>query len=99
MQYFVIFTPKEKFKVEGMPPDFLQLLLKEEARARDLYAQGTLRQSWVLGSKDNGAAVLCEVESAEHLQDLIDSFPLVKADISDIQVVPLAPDPAFANQS
>lgn len=41
MQYFVIFTPKQKFGTPEMPSDFPQLLLEEEARAKDLYAGGT----------------------------------------------------------
>jgi len=99
MQYFVIFTPKQQFETDGMPSDFPQLLLEEEARAKALYAEGLLRQSWVLGTRDRGAAVLFEAESPEHLQEIIDSFPLIKADYSNTQVFPLAPDPAFAEKS
>ncbi|MEH2335106.1 muconolactone Delta-isomerase family protein [Nostoc sp. UHCC 0926] len=99
MQYLVIFTPKQKFASPEMPSDFPQLLLEEEARAKDLYMEGLLRQSWVLGARDRGAAVLFEAESPERLQEIIDSFPLIKADYSDTQVFPLAPDPAFANKS
>ena len=99
MQYFVIFTPKQQVGTTGMPSDFSQLLLEEEARAKDLYMEGLLRQSWVLGKRDHGAACLFEAESPKHLQEIIDSFPLIKADYSDTQVFPLAPDPAFANES
>ena len=56
MQYFVIFTPKQKFGTPEMPSDFPQLLLEEEARAKDLYMEGLLRQSWVLGTRDRGVA-------------------------------------------
>ena len=99
MQYLVVFTPKQKFGSAEMPSDFPQLLLKEEARAKDLYMEGLLRQSWVLGKRDHGAAVLFEAESSEHLQEIIDSFPLIKANYSDAQVFPLTPDPAFAEKS
>ena len=99
MQYFVIFTPKQKFGSSEMPSDFPQLLLEEEARAKDLYMEGLLRQSWVLGTRDRGAAVLFEAESPKHLQEIIDSFPLIEADYSDTQIFPLAPDPAFAQKS
>ncbi len=99
MQYLVIFTPKQKFGTPEMPSDFPQLLLEEEARAKDLYMEGLLRQSWVLGTRDRGAGVLFEAESPKHLQEIIDSFPLIKADYSDTQIFPLAPDPAFAEKS
>ena len=99
MQYLVIFTPKQKFGSDEMPSDFPQLLREEEARAKDLYMEGLLRQSWVLGKRDHGAAVLFEAESPEHLQEIINSFPLIKADYSNTQVFPLAPDPAFAEKS
>lgn len=99
MQYFVVFTPKQKVGGGEMPSDFPQLLHEEEARAKDLYMEGLLRQSWVLGERDRGAAVLFEAKSPEHLQEIIDSFPLIKADYSNAQVFPLAPDPAFAEKS
>ena len=99
MQYMVIFTPKPELKAEEMPADFPPLLVKEAARAKDLYAQGLLRQSWVLGTEDKGAACLFEAESPRHLQGIIDSFPLIQANYSDFQIVPLAPDPAFAKPS
>ncbi|MBW4629150.1 MAG: hypothetical protein KME49_27490 [Brasilonema octagenarum HA4186-MV1] len=99
MQYLVIFTPKQKIGSAEMPSDFPQLLRGEEARAKDLYMEGLLRQSWVLGERDHGAAVLFEAESPEHLQEIIASFPLIKADYSNTQVFPLAPDPALAEKS
>ncbi|GAA6623598.1 muconolactone Delta-isomerase family protein [Scytonema sp. NUACC26] len=99
MQYLVIFTPKQKFGTSEMPSDFPQLLLEEEARAKDLYMEGLLRQSWVLGKRDRGAAVLFEAESPKHIQEIIDSFPLIEADYSNTQIFPLAPDPAFAQKS
>ncbi|MEH2118212.1 muconolactone Delta-isomerase family protein [Nostoc sp.] len=99
MQYLVIFTPKHKFQSDEMPSDFPQLLLEEEARAKNLYMEGLLRQSWVLGKRDYGAAVLFEAESPKHMQEIIDSFPLIKVGYANTQVFPLAPDPAFAQKS
>lgn len=99
MQYFVVFTPKKRFEILGMPADFLKLLPQEEARAKELYAQGIMRQSWVLGKRDKGAACIFEAESPEHLQEILESFPLIKASYSDYEIFPLAPDPAFAKKS
>ena len=99
MQYLVVFTPKKRFEVVGVPDDFPKLLPQEEARAKELYAEGSLRQSWVLGKRDKGAACLFEAESPKHLQAMIDSFPLIRASYSDYEIFPLVPDPVFARPS
>ena len=99
MQYFVIFTPKQKFQTEGTPADFPQMEQKEEEQAQDLYMGGGLRQVWALDIKTKGAAVLFEAASPEELQKMIDTFPLIKVDYADYQVWPLAPYPGFAKKS
>ena len=98
MQYFVVFTPKKRFEIFDMPADFPKLLSQEEARAKELYGQGLIRQSWVLGKRDKGAACLFEAESPKHLQEMIDSFPLIKASYSDYEIFPLAPAPVVAKR-
>ena len=99
MQYFVVFTPKQKFAADGMPADFSQVESEEQAKARVLYGEGCLRQAWSLQPKGRGAAVLFEAESTEHLERMIRTFPLIKADYADHQVWQLAPHPAFAGRS
>lgn len=99
MQYLVIFTPKQKFEAAGMPSDFMRMKLEEQAQAQVLYAEGGLRQVWALDTKSKGAAVLFEAGSSTHLQEMIDSFPLIKVDYADYQVFPLAPYPAFGRKS
>lgn len=99
MQFFVVFTPKKRFEVVGVPEDFPKLLPLEEARAKELYAQGSLRQSWVLGKREKGAACLFEVDSPAELQAILDSFPLIQKSYSDYEIFPLAPDPVFARKS
>lgn len=42
MQYFVMFTPK-KTETSAPPSDFQEVEPKEEARVRELYADGGLR--------------------------------------------------------
>lgn len=98
MQYLAIFTPKQKYETEGMPNDFPQMEIEEQAQAQVLYGQGGLRQVWALNTKSKGAAVLFEAESPTHLQEMIASFPLIKVDYADYQIWPLAPYPAFAKQ-
>ncbi|MEH2396329.1 muconolactone Delta-isomerase family protein [Nostoc sp.] len=99
MQYLVIFSSNPKFKTDGMPSDFQQRELEDEAQVQVLYMEGGLRQAWALDTKDHGAVVLFEAESPEHVQKMIDSFPLIKADYSNPQILPLAPYPAFAKKS
>ena len=99
MQYLVIFAPKEKFETDGMPADFADMEMKEEAQAQVLYAEGGLRHVWALDRKQRGAAVLFEANSTDHLQQMIDSFPLIQVDYADYQILPLAPYPAFARIS
>ncbi len=36
MQYLVIFSPKQKFQTDGMPSDFMEMELKEQAQVRVL---------------------------------------------------------------
>ena len=99
MQYLVVFMPKKKFATEGVPADFMEQELKEQAQARVLYAEGGLRQVWALDTKEKGAVVLFEAASPDHLQRMIESFPLIKVDYADYQVLPIAPYPAFAGTS
>jgi len=95
MQFFAVFTPKKKFATEGMPADFPQLEMQEQAQVRTLYSEGNLRQVWALPPKGRGGVVLFEADSAEHLERIIHTFPLIKADYADYQVWDLAPYPAF----
>lgn len=95
MQYLVIFTPHERFEADGLPPDFAEVEMRERARARALYAEGTARQVWAQVPRAGGAVVLFEVESREHLQRSIDSFPLIEAGYAVPRIMPLQPHAAF----
>lgn len=99
MQFFVIFTPKQAFQAQGMPADFPGVERQEQAQTRVLYSDGSLRQVWALEPKGRGAAVLFEARSPEHLQQVINTFPLIKADYADAMVFQLAPHPAFTPQA
>ena len=93
MQYLVIFTPKKRFAVEGMPSDFTDK--EEQEQVRELYAGGGLRQVWAQVPRTHGGVVLFEAKSDQDLQTMINSFPLVKASYADPQIVPLQQHAAF----
>ena len=95
MQYLVTFTPKKEFATKGLPQDFPEKEQQEQAQVRVLYAGGGLRQVWAQVPRTNGAVVLFEAASAEHLEQMIQSFPLVKANYADAQTMPLQEHAAF----
>ncbi len=99
MQFFVLFTPKQKFAAEGLPADFPEMELREQAQTHVLYGQGRIREVWTLEPKGRGAAVLFEADSPGHLEQVIHTFPLIKVDCADYQVMQFAPYPAFTRQS
>lgn len=96
MQYLVVFSNKERFASEGMPTDFKEKMVEDQAQIKKLYAEGTVRQVWALARQDRGGVVLFEANSAEHLQGLIDEVPFVQLDYNDYQILPLDPYPGFA---
>ena len=95
MQAIVIFSLKKKFETEGIPHDFMEKELKEQAQVRVLYAEGGLRQVWAKVPRTLGGVILFEADSPKHLQQMIDGFPLVKAEYADYQITPLQPHAAF----
>ena len=95
MQYLVIFTPKKKFASEGIPPDFMEKEKQEQAQVRELYASGGLRQVWAQVPRTKGGVVLFEADSDNHLEKMIGSFPLIKADYADPEIIPLQQHAAF----
>ncbi len=95
MQYLVIFTPNPKFETEGVPADFMERELQEEAQVRVLYAGGGLRQVWAKVPEAPGAVIIFEAEGPDHLQEMINSFPFVKLDYCQYQITALKPYMAF----
>ncbi|MEH1893015.1 MAG: muconolactone Delta-isomerase family protein [Nostoc sp.] len=93
-------------KLRQLPIDKQQEVLRcqrksgfRRRQAPILYAQGCLHKVWALDMKNKGAVVLFEAESQNHLQKIIDRFPLVKVDYVDYETFPFAQYPAFANKS
>ena len=95
MQFFVVFSPK-KDPIDGhLPQDFPEVEKDEQAQTRVLYSQGNLRQVWALAPKGSGAAVLFEADDERQLEQIIDTFPLIKRDYAYHEVFKLEPHPAF----
>ena len=96
MQFIVVFHPKEIFKTHGLPKDFAEVEVAEQAQAKALYKSGDIRQIWALKKEGNGAVGFFEAGSQEELQVMIASFPMVQKDYADYQVFPLGPFEAFS---
>jgi len=75
--------------------DFAPLLEEEAQRARTLYIEGVVRQIWYRGDK-RGACSILEADSAEAARAVIESLPLVKAGMLELEnVIPLLPYRGF----
>jgi len=78
-----------------MPSDFMDKEQEEQAQVRELYSSGGLRQVWAQVPRTHGGVVLFEADSPEQLQQMIHSFPLIKANYADAQIVPLQQHASF----
>jgi muconolactone delta-isomerase len=82
----------DKFPPEAFTPE---LLRRETARVRELYAAGTLRQIWKR-SDTPGASILWEAASEAEVRDAIASLPIYQAGLLEIAaLIPLEPYPGF----
>jgi len=82
----------DKFPPESFTPD---LMGRETARVRELYAAGTLRQIWKRGDLP-GASIVWEAASRADVEAAIDSLPIYQAGLLEIvAIIPLEPYPAF----
>ena len=91
MQYLVVVQTKQEFVDD--PPS--EVLAKEQARGRELYGSGDLRQSWELDSDRPGVVCLYEAASEDELRSVLDTYPLIQRGIGDVLVMPLKPDSAY----
>ena len=95
MQFLVVYRPPQRFADGGVPDDFAEVEGREQVRLQELYAAGSAREAWALDVPDRGAAVLYEVGSADDLEGINRSFPMVQRGYSEYRVYPLAPYPGF----
>ena len=93
------FLSLSRRRVDAFPPEAFtaELMTRETARVKVLYASGLLRQIW---KRDDvpGAAILWEAASETEARAAIASLPINQAGLLEILfVVPLAAYPGFAN--
>jgi muconolactone delta-isomerase len=66
----------------------------ERERVRELYKDGVVRSIW--SRKDHpGAVMLLECADEAAAQAAIGSLPLAERGMLDVQIIPMAPYPAF----
>ena len=82
----------ERFSASDFTPELLE---QEAERARQLYADGVIRQMW--GRADNpGAVIVMEAGSAEEAQAMLASLPLAVLEMLTLDIlVPLTPYRGF----
>lgn len=82
--------------VESGPEAFTpELMARETARVRELYAAGILRQIWKRGDIP-GASILWEAASKAEVEAAIASLPIFQAGLLEIvALVSLEPYPGF----
>lgn len=84
-------------RTDAFPPEAFtpELTGGEAARVKELYASGMLRQVWRRADMP-GAVLLWEAASEAEARAAVESLPLYKAGLLDVQlVVGLEPYPAF----
>jgi muconolactone delta-isomerase len=74
--------------------EFASLVDAEIERARELYADGFIRQIWHRGDRP-GACILIEADSLEQARARLQTLPLIRAGMLDVSIVPLMPYAGF----
>jgi muconolactone delta-isomerase len=74
--------------------EFAQHIEAERERVRQLYRDGCVRAIW--SRRDTaGAVMLLECPDEAAARAAVDSLPLARRGMLDVQIVPLGPYPAF----
>jgi hypothetical protein len=74
--------------------EFAALADAEIAQARVLYSEGFIRQLWHRGDTA-GVCMIIEADSEAHVREGLDTLPLARAGMLEIQIVPLKPYAGF----
>ena len=91
MQFLTISRRRTDRFADG---EFAALAEAEVAQARVLYTQGFIRQLWHRGDLA-GVCMIIEAESEAHVRDGLETLPLARAGMLEIQIVPLKPYAGF----
>lgn len=73
---------------------FTGLVDAEASRARELYAEGFIRQIWHRGDLP-GACMVLEAGSLDEARARLHTLPLIRAGMLDVSIVPLEPYAGF----
>jgi muconolactone delta-isomerase len=74
--------------------EFAALADAEIAQARVLYSEGFIRQLWHRGDTA-GVCMIIEADSEAHVRERLETLPLARAGMLEIQIVPLKPYAGF----
>ena len=91
------FLSLSRRRTDAFPPEAFtpELIRRESARVRELYASGLLRQIWKRGDIP-GASILWEAGSEAEIRAAIESLPIYQAGMLElVALVPLEPYPGF----
>lgn len=80
---------------ETTEDDFQAHLTQEAQRVWELYQMGVIRELYFRGDR-NEAILILECESKDEAERVLQTLPLVKAELIKFDVIPLVPYPAFA---
>ena len=92
------FLSLSRRRTDVFPPEAFtsELVAREAARIKELYAQGFLRQVWKRGDTP-GAAILWEAADPDAVRNALSSLPIAQAGMLEIvSLVPLEPYHGFA---
>jgi muconolactone delta-isomerase len=86
MQFLSISQPQESFT----DAQYALLVEAEVRRARELYAEGAIRQLWHRADTP-GVCILWEAGSADEVLEMLKTLPFTRAGIVESSLIPLKP--------
>jgi len=79
----------------GVSDDACAALSGDEAqRVRELYSEGLVRQVWHRADRP-GACLLWEAASEQQVRDMLNTLPFARAEMLEIEIIPLMPYAGF----
>jgi muconolactone delta-isomerase len=89
------FLTVSRRRSESFPEaDFAALSEAETQQARVLYAQGFIRQIWRRRDVP-GVCTVVESDSEEHVREMLNTLPMIKAGMIEVSIIPLTPYTGF----
>lgn len=91
MQFISISQPQQSFTQD----QYALLVEAEVRRARELYAEGAIRQLWHRADAP-GVCILWEAGSVDDVLEMLKTLPFTRAGIVESSLIPLKPYIGFA---